>query len=553
MKNLPALLCFVWMTGQLVAQTQEKKAPVPDPTSPPLPQVPVNMQDYENPLFQFRNMPGVPPIDLGQPGQPVPQIPFSPQTPDMKLPQARDPAMTAEQQRLMELAMKIAPSVVTIRVWDEFGGVIASGVGTFIHRRGLLLTDAGLLHPEIADRVDYITTTAADGTNHRIVGYYLADQRSGVALLQSDDVQVQALNLKTEENFSKERPCTVLAVSEKRGLVLADATVVRDGSLAGQGWLSVKGKDSPGAPGSPIINNQGDVIAVVALRVPLKNWLNFALPCDIAAAVLANDAMSDLKPLKELPTRPKLAEVTKDTAFLRAFQLLTENKVSSAVPKLLALTNRFPRSAECWSLLGLAATQLGAISEGVNCQRKAVALDPLSGLYWYEMAMGQLRRNATDTEDLAQSREALEQAVELRPTDKLAWLLLASRCLRNGDNKEADDALRQVIKLEPDYAPAYYLLAFTRSRAKDLQGSAAAIDRCLELDSSLADAWFFKGLLLDADKQSLVAAEAFRRAAKLNPKHPHAWMNSARAYLKAGRDTEARMAFREHEKRLAAK
>jgi len=110
-----------------------------------------------------------------------------------------------------------------------------------------------------------------------------------------------------------------------------------------------------------------------------------------------------------------------------------------------------------------------------------------------------------------------------------------------------------VIKLEPDYAPAYYLLAFTRSRAKDLQGSAAAIDRCLELDSSLADAWFFKGLLLDADKQPLVAAEAFRRAAKLNPKHPHAWMNSARAYLKAGRDTEARMAFREHEKRLAAK
>lgn len=548
MKFIPLAFTF----ALTMAAAQEPKAG-PKPPGPllPLPAIPTTMEDYENPLFLFKNQPGpLAPIVPDPAAQPAPMMPVMPNLPDPAPAPSAEGGMSAEQRRLAELAMKVAPSVVTLRVWDEFGSVLASGVGTFVGPGGLLLTDAGLLHPEIADRVDYITTTAADGTNHRVIGFHSVDLRSGVALLQSDDTSpVPVLPIKHGLDFAKERICHVLAVSESRGLVLADARISHDDSLAGQGWLQVRGEDSPGAPGSPVVDDEGNVLAIVALRVPLKNWMNFALPADMAAYE-SQRRLGDPKPLSALPRSPKLAEVTKDAAFLVAFDLLTQKKVTTATQKLLALCNKYPRSAECWSLLGLAASELGAVTEAVNCQRKAVSLDPRAGIFWHELAMSQSRKSGAATEDQAQTLETLTKAAELHPSDKLTWLLLASRSIQKKDYAQADEALRQVTRLQPDYAPAFYLLAYTRSRLQDLQGMELALARCLELNPRIADAWYLQGLLLDKKQEFLQAAQAYKQATRLNPRHPNAWINQAHSFRKAGRDTEAILAAREHARRL---
>lgn len=522
------------------------------PPPPALPQ-PGRMEE-DNPLFNFNRVTGepMPTFNLGPDGRPLPPAPmpsgYPAEMPDLAPLAPPEPEMTAEERRLLELAIKVAPSVVAIRVWDEFGDILSSGVGCFVNASGLILTDAGLLHPEIADRIDYITTTAADGRNHRITGWYVADLNSGVALLQSEDAGVAPLPLKTGLDFSKPVSCHLFAVSEKRGLVLADARLEKDVSLAGQGWLNVRGDESPGAPGSPIIDEQGNVIAVVGMRVPLKTWMNFALPCDMAAYE-SQRRLSEAKPLSTLPTEPRLKDVTQDASFLAAYQALTEKKIMNATRRLIALTRKYPRSAECWTLLGLSCSQLGAATEAVNCQRKAVALDPRTGLYWHQLATAQLRRNdgkPTTEED----RDALKQATSLRPGDPLTWLLLGTRTLQEQDFPAADDALRQVIKLEPFYAPAYYLLGYARSRLKDYAGAMTAVERCLELDDRSADAWFLKGLLLDKQNQPLKAVEAYAEAARLKPTHPHAWQNLARAHQRTGNDTAARVALRERVKAL---
>lgn len=548
MKFVPLAFTLA-LTTAAVAQQPPVGTKLPSPALP-LPSIPTTTEPYQNPLFLFKNQPGpLAPIVPDPASPPSPMMPMMPNLPDPAPARPADGGMNSEQRRLAELAMKVAPSVVTLRVWDEYGSVLASGVGTFVGPSGLLLTDAGLLHPEIADRVDYITTTAADGTNHRIIGFHSVDLRSGVALLQSDDTSpVPALAIKPGQDFSKEQACHVLAVSESRGLVLADARISHDDSLAGQGWLQVRGEDSPGAPGSPVVDDAGNVLAIVALRVPLKNWMNFALPADMAAYE-SQRRLGDPKPLSALPRSPKLAEVTKDAGFLVAFDLLTQKKVTTATQKLLALCNKYPRSAECWSLLGLAASELGAMTEAVNCQRKAVSLDPRAGIFWHELAMSQSRKTGPADEDQAQTLETLTKATEMHPGDKFTWLLLASRCIQKKEYAQADEALRQVTRLQPGYAPAFYLLAYTRSRLQDLEGMELALARCLELNPRIADAWYLQGLLLDRKQEYLQAAQAYKQATRLNPGHPNAWMNQAYSYRKAGRDTEAMIAAREHAKR----
>lgn len=557
------MLCLALLTAPLHAQQPSRPAPAPaavlDPISPNVPAgpgepalpqnagFPVDVNNYENPLLLFQgekrdlpmadeeNLELLPPISPYLPGEQAPAG-----TPDKPL--------TPEELELRSLGAKVAASVVGIRVWDEFGNQISSGVGCFVTKDGVILTDTGLLHPEIAEKVDYITTTGADGTNHKVAGFYLADLVTGVTLLQSETRDTTPLELAPDTDFAQERACHVLAVSEKRGLVLADAKVQMDPALTGLGWLNLKGTDSPGAVGSPVLSKAGRVMAVVGMKVPLQSWMNFALPCDAAAFELRKNR-APMQPLSKLPQSPKLREVANDPEFVAAFATLQQKRVESAMRKLVQLTRKYPRSAECWALLGLSATYLGASPEALNCQRKAVALDPKAGLYWHQLAFAKLRESPGGLPDSTEDREALELAVEQRPNDQLAWLLLASRHVRDGDLGKADDALRRVTLLAPGYAQAHYLQAYVRGRLKDYDGAQAAISQSLKLNAGYSEAWYYQGLLFDKQNDPGEATKAYRNTVRLRPTHPQAWINLAYAYKKMGRETEAREAFKEHQKR----
>lgn len=557
------MLCLAILTAPLHAQQPGGSAPVPaavlDPISPNVPAAPgepalpqnagfpVDVNNYENPLLLFQgekrdlpmadeeNLELLPPISPYLPGEQAPAG-----TPDKPL--------TPEELELRSLGAKVAASVVGIRVWDEFGNQISSGVGCFVTKDGVILTDTGLLHPEIAEKVDYITTTGADGTNHKVAGFYLADLVTGVTLLQSETKETTPLELAPDTDFAQERACHVLAVSEKRGLVLADAKVQMDPALTGLGWLNLRGTDSPGAVGSPVLSKAGRVMAVVGMKVPLQSWMNFALPCDAAAFELRKNR-APMQPLSKLPQTPKLRDVANDPEFVAAFATLQQKRVESAMRKLVQLTRKYPRSAECWALLGLSATYLGASPEALNCQRKAVALDPKAGLYWHQLAFAKLRESPGGLPDTTEDREALELAVEQRPNDQLAWLLLASRHVRDGDLGKADDALRRVTLLAPGYAQAHYLQAYVRGRLKDYDGAQAAISQSLKLNAGYSEAWYYQGLLFDKQGDPGEATKAYRNTVRLRPTHPQAWMNLAYAYKKMGRETEAREAFMQHQKR----
>jgi len=558
--RLPFLICFSLIAQLTAQQSDQPSAPVQPPAvldpisaapagEPVLPQqagFPVDVNNYENPLLLFQgekrdlpmadeeNLELLPPISPYLPGERPPEG-----TPDRPL--------TPQELELRSLGAKVAASVVGIRVWDEFGNQISGGIGCFISTDGVILTDTGLLHPEIAEKVDYITTTGADGTNHKITGFYIADLVNGVTLLQSETKTTTRLELALDTDFSKERECHVLAVSEKRGLVLADAKVQMDSALTGLGWLNLRGTDSPGSVGSPVLSKDGRVMAIVGMKVPLQSWMNFALPADAAAFELRKKRVP-LQPLSALPKTPKLREVANDPEFVAAFTTLQQKRVESAMRKLVQLTRKYPRSAECWALLGLSATYLGATPEALNCQRKAVALDPKAGLYWHQLAFAKLRESKDGLPETSEDREALELAVEQRPNDQLAWLLLASRQVRDGDLGKADDALRRVTLLAPGYSQAHYLQAYVRGRLKDYNGAQAAISQSLKLNAGYSEAWYYQGLLFDKQGDFDEAAKAYRNTVRLRPGHPRAWMNLAHTYKKLGKQTEAREAILQHQK-----
>lgn len=520
--------------------------------------MPPGLDDSPNPLLDFskeeaaqrakqlESLEGsLPSLSPFMPGE-VPPSELVPTT------QSKTP-LTPQQQALVALAEKVASSVISIRVWDQYGGLLASGVGSFVSSDGLILTDASLLHPEFADRIDYITTTAANGTNHRVTGFYTADLQTGVALLQGDGPTPRALELKPDTDFSQPQPCRVVALSDKRGLLIADAKVSLDQTLAGQGWLTLRGEDSPGGVGSPVLSEKGDIVGLVAMKTPINSWMNFALPAEWAAFEIQKKR-PPLKPLKELPRTPRLTQVSEDSDFKTAFQQIQTRAMGPATQRLLRLTKRYPRSAECWALLGLSTSFMGATPDALTCQRRAVALDPQSGLHWHQMAVAQLRARIAAGESPAlastEEYEALINATSENPNDRISWLLLATHHIRAGRLKEAQESLRRLTFLAPTYAQGFYLLAYVNSQLNNTIGANEALTRCLEINSNQPNAWFFLGLIQDKLDQPKKAADAYRKVVRLKSDHPQAWLNLARSLKKANQPTEAAQAFREHQTRV---
>ena len=162
-----------------------------------------------------------------------------------------------------------------------------------------------------------------------------------------------------------------------------------------------------------------------------------------------------------------------------------------------------------------------------------------------------LRENPNAIPDTTEDREALELATEQRPNDALAWLLLASRRVRDGDLGSAEDALKRVTLLAPNYAQAYYLSAYVKGRLKDYSAAQTAISQSLKLNPGYSEAWYYQGLLFDKNGSPSEAAKAYRNTVRLRPTHPNAWKNLAYSLKKSGHSTEAKEAFAEHAKRTA--
>lgn len=454
-------------------------------------------------------------------------------------------------ERLVGIARKVAPAVLALRAWDEYGEELTAGCGFFISEDGLIMTDVQLVHPELADQIQYITARTGAGKTYRISGFWFADTANGFVVLQADARRTPHLPLKDVRNFPDLMEVAVLSLAEEKGLTLADARLSVDPFLSGQGWLRLTGNDSPGVPGSPVLNAQGEVIAIVALQVPEEKWLNFGLPAPDFAEVY--DVLPvEPQPLSELASyRYNLAN---DSRFVAAVENLLARQYTMATRRLLRVVERYPRSAEAWGVLGLACSKMGATDEAINCHRRALAIDPDESQVWYQLSVNYLETENRDLATLKAAQAALQKTVDDRPADKLAWLLLAETWLRLQDYESAAEALSWIIRLEPDLPRIYYLLAVARGQLGEIDAAFEAVEQSLALNKNNPKAWFYLGLIHDSRKDFAEAARAYQETVDREPEHPRAWMNLAHALRRAGDMNPARRALRRHfevEKKLA--
>lgn len=212
---------------------------------------------------------------------------------------------TARALELPELAARTSPSVVliTLSKGRSKGG---SGTGFFITPGGWLVTN----HHVIEGATEAVAKLA-DGSERPVLGVVADDPDKDIAVLKVEGEGYPVLPLGQSAavrpgdevvvigsplGFSNTLSAGIVSAIRPKG---ADAELSeRHDSKHGNWGIQITAAISPGSSGSPVMNRQGEVIAVAVGMIRGSQALNFGVPVDTLKATLeARPADAPLKPL----------------------------------------------------------------------------------------------------------------------------------------------------------------------------------------------------------------------------------------------------------------
>jgi hypothetical protein len=183
-----------------------------------------------------------------------------------------------------EIAQRARPSVVLVRA-----GEASSGTG-FVVGPDLVAT---ALH--VVAGAETVTLRQANGRVTNVVQVEAFDRLYDVAILRTaeGDLDLPALPLGDSTKLAQGE--SIVAVGNPMGLEATISTGVVSAirtTESGLTFVQVTAPISPGSSGGPLLNDRGEVVAVVEMYLAQGQALNFGSPSTAIVGLLANRATS---------------------------------------------------------------------------------------------------------------------------------------------------------------------------------------------------------------------------------------------------------------------
>jgi hypothetical protein len=201
-------------------------------------------------------------------------------------------------QDLADVIEKSERSVVRIIVKGKRGDSIGSGF--VVEKTGVFVTNVHVLAG-----AQEATATFANGKTIAIEGTYYFDESRDICIAQLDGDNFKTIRVSEEMPRKGE---TVTALGAPRGLDFTATngivSALRKGKQLGEGrngtWIQIDAALSPGNSGGPLINGDGEVIAMSTLASTGRSQnLNFGISADDIADALEKSTQYDLLTLPE--------------------------------------------------------------------------------------------------------------------------------------------------------------------------------------------------------------------------------------------------------------
>ncbi|HMF46035.1 MAG TPA: TonB family protein [Candidatus Udaeobacter sp.] len=188
---------------------------------------------------------------------PITTIPQSPSGPPVSQRPQATPAQTPPSE-LANLEAKVRPSVIWVTTFDSKGNLLRTETGFFISADGRFITTAHATE----GGVNAVVKTA-DGGIYNVTGVLTVSKSADLAVLKAE---IKPQKLLRFLDLNKTGELSVGAKVAVVGSALAGSEgTAREATVTGQSSdrLEIAGATAASAVGSPVVNENGDVIGVV--------------------------------------------------------------------------------------------------------------------------------------------------------------------------------------------------------------------------------------------------------------------------------------------------
>lgn len=206
---------------------------------------------------------------------------------------------------IADIASRVKPAVVHLRLLDASGQDIGSASGFFVSPDGLVVTNE-----HVVRRATRIQAQLLGGEEHEVVGLMARDETRDLAVVKVEGAGYPALTLDPKVSIAEGIPVVVIGspyglswtVSEGIVSALRPQGLPLELQPANQGGVvQITAPMSPGSSGSPVVDREGRVIGVGQSIVAGGGNLSFAVPVQ-AVVELLDTVGVDQRPLPFNPS-----------------------------------------------------------------------------------------------------------------------------------------------------------------------------------------------------------------------------------------------------------
>ncbi len=376
-----------------------------------------------------------------------------------------------------KIASDARPAVALIAVQDKTGKPVKFGTGFFVAADGKLVTNAHVLEGAATAEAKL-----ENGASYNIVGVLKAAVEKDLVIVKVEAKKVPFLHIAT--GALPEPGARIVVVgspfglegSVSEGIISGQRTAKRDDE-----WLQITAPISPGSSGSPVIDQQGEVVGVSTFIIAKGQSVNFARPAEYVSVLL-----DQIKPTTEaaalwtLVPDPKHL-VLNDPDFIEAENALATNDPAEALKILNKLQSKYSENESFLQKLGLVYDRLNLLDDAVRAYQHALKIDPTNGIGWTNLALTYVRLHRFD-----EAKDAATQAVKQSPDFGPAWGVLGYSYQQAGRPTDAADALQKAAKLTPKDPDIWRNLSDIYAQLNESAKSQEARDKVAELSPTPA-------------------------------------------------------------------
>jgi len=313
-----------------------------------------------------------------------------------------------------ELFNTTVPAVVVVRAFNENYEMVSQGTGFVINSTGTIATNYHVIDNSYSLKVSFM-----NGEKYDVNNIVAVDEHRDIAIIAINGYDLPKVSLGNSNKLSIGEK--VISIGNPLGLSNTLSTGIISGIRTDIGdykLIQTTAPISPGSSGGPLLNMDGEVIAITTMHLQGGQNLNFAVPINYLIAL----SKQEIKPTqisyssKDLELKKELAE-----------KYYYEDEYLKAAELLLEITKEDSTDSEIFFKLGFSlhriAVNLGPhndddprweqfASQAIVKFRKAVELDPENEFGYLKIARvyGLWMIDAIKNKRPAQLKEALQNA-----------------------------------------------------------------------------------------------------------------------------------------------